>query len=162
MSEGFKQKALQLLVMAVNQGLLDEKSFETHKNMVQIVGGRCIRIYQIRRPQEPAPVAAVAASLGDMICGTGTSQPQPLPTVLMSDSLSRQSQDHPVLVNCEPFHSAGTARFHGSMHGSSNFFIGIASCTVQTVQKPSTSGHESGSTGLAACHAAGDWRAGLV
>ena len=107
MSEGFKQKALQLLVMAVNQRLLDEKSFQTHKNMVQILGGRCIRIYQIRRPQEPAPVAAVADSLGDMICGTGTSQPQPLPTVLMSDSLSRQSQDHPVPVNCEPFHSAG-------------------------------------------------------
>ena len=107
MSGGFKQKALQLLVMAVNQGLLDEKSFETHKNMVQIVGGRCIRIYQIRRPQEPAPVAAVAASLGDMICGTGTSQPQPLPTVLMSFSTepgspgSSELRTVPQLRNCQ-------------------------------------------------------------
>ena len=61
MSEEFKQAALQLLVMAVNEGLLDEKSFETHKNMIQIVGGRSIRI--IRRPQEPAPVAAVLTVL---------------------------------------------------------------------------------------------------
>ena len=80
MSEGFKQAARHLLVMAVNEGTLDEKNFGTHKNMIQIVGNRCIKIYQIRRP--PEPVVAVAASLGDIICRTS----QPLPTVLMSVS----------------------------------------------------------------------------